>query len=305
MLVGITGATGFLGRALVNHLLAKGHRCRCWFRPDADRGGFPESGEARERLEWVPGKLNDEAANVALSLGADAIVHAALEWPHGGPAEAVNLAQSNILGSLRLMQAARAAGVKRFVFISTCGVHDLILPDRKLDEAHPLWMKSHYGAHKAAIEAFVHSYGLGTGWEICALRPTGIYGLDRPAGQSRWMNIIRDVLEGKAIESAAGGKEVHVDDVARAIEILLAAPGASIAGKAFNCYDQYVAVQEIARIAAGVTGSRSTIATLNHGPKNQIDTTQLRALGMTFGGQALLEKTVAQLVAAARDPSAR
>ncbi len=52
----------------------------------------------------------------------------------------------------------------RFVFISTCAVHDVILADRPLDEAHPLWPKSHYGAHKAALEKFVHSYGLGQGW---------------------------------------------------------------------------------------------------------------------------------------------
>ena len=45
--------------------------------------------------------------------------------------------------------------VRRFVFIATCAVHDVILSDRPLDEAHPLWPKSHYGAHKAAIEKFV------------------------------------------------------------------------------------------------------------------------------------------------------
>ncbi|MCX5663034.1 MAG: NAD(P)-dependent oxidoreductase [Planctomycetota bacterium] len=295
MLVGITGATGFLGHYIVNHLLAAGHRCRCWFRPEADRGGFPDVGD---RLEWVPGKLNDEAANVALSLGVDAIVHAAVEWSPGGAGEAVHFGNVNVLGSLRLMQAARAANVPRFVFISTCGVHDVILPDRKLDEAHPLWMRSHYGAHKAAIEAFVHSYGLGSAWDICALRPTGIYGLERRPSESRWMNIVKDVLAGKPIESAAGGKEVHAADVAKAVEILLTAKG--VAGQSYNCYDQYVAVQEIARIAAGISGSKSVIATLNHGPKNQIDTSKLRALGMTFGGGPLLERTIGELVAAAK-----
>jgi nucleoside-diphosphate-sugar epimerase len=49
-------------------------------------------------------------------------------------------------------------------------VHDVILQDRPLDEAHPLWPKSHYGAHKAAIEKFVHSFGLGEGYAICSLR---------------------------------------------------------------------------------------------------------------------------------------
>ena len=88
--------------------------------------------------------------------------------------------ETNVVGSVRLMQAARTAGVSQFIFISTCAVHDVILGDRPLDETHPLWPKSHYGAHKAAIENFVHSFGLpGTtngaqaGWDICSLRPTG------------------------------------------------------------------------------------------------------------------------------------
>ena len=80
MLIGITGATGFLGRYVVNHLLAAGHHCRCWFRPGSDRGGFLD---APGRLEWTPGGLNDEASNVALAMGADAVVHAALDWPRG------------------------------------------------------------------------------------------------------------------------------------------------------------------------------------------------------------------------------
>lgn len=294
MLIGITGATGFLGRYVVNHLLAAGHHCRCWFRPGSDRGGFLD---APGRLEWTPGGLNDEAANVALAMGADAVVHAALDWPRGSSlAQPGQLAQANILGTLALIRAAREAKVGRFVFISSCAVHDVILPDRPLDEAHPLWPKSHYGAHKAAIEAFVHSLGLGDGWAISALRPTGIYGLTRPASDSRWLPLVREVLAGRPINSAAGGKEVHAADVAKAIEVLLNAPESSVAGQSFNCYDRYIADQDVARLAARLSKSASPIATLNRGPKNQIDTAKIRSLGMSFGGEALLEKTVAELI---------
>jgi nucleoside-diphosphate-sugar epimerase len=40
MRIAITGATGFLGRYLVAHFAAAGHACRCWYRPESDRGGF-------------------------------------------------------------------------------------------------------------------------------------------------------------------------------------------------------------------------------------------------------------------------
>src|SRR5207237_5948974 len=120
------------------------------------------------------------------------------------------------------------------VFISTCAVHELILDDRPLDEAHPLWPTRHYGAHKAALEAFVHSYGLGQGWPICALRPTGIYGLAHPAQSSRWYDLVGQVLHGEPVASPSGGKEVHAADVARAVELSLDSVAGSVTRQAFR-----------------------------------------------------------------------
>ena len=175
-------------------------------------------------------------------------------------------------------------------------MHDVILADRPLDETHPLWPKSHYGAHKAALEKFVHSYGLGQNWPICALRPTGIYGLAQPAADSRWFDLVGRVIRNQFIASAAGGKEVHAADVAKAVEVLLLAGTQAVAGQTFNCYDCYVSEQQVARIAKELTGSSSSIADLNQGPKNQIVTEKLCKLGMSFGGQALLRQTIAKLV---------
>ena len=62
--------------------------------------------------------------------------------------------EKNVLGTLQLIRAARQANVGRFVFVSTCAVHEKILDDRPLDETHPTWATRHYGAHKAAIEQF-------------------------------------------------------------------------------------------------------------------------------------------------------
>ncbi len=299
MRIAITGATGFLGRYLVRHLAAVGHQLRCWYRPGSDRGGIEE-----QALDWLPGTLGDEAAGRELVRGADAVVHAAVQWEgprnrgrgsHGEPSVFLGV---NLTGSLQLFQAAFEAGVPRFVFVSTCAVHEVILDDRPLDEAHPLWPKSHYGAHKAALEAFVHSYGLGQGFPICALRPTGIYGLAQPPRASRWYDLVGQVLRGERIDSARGGKEVHALDVARAVELLLGADAQRIAGQSFNCCDCYVSEEQVARIARERSGSTSVISDLNRGPKHQIDTSKIRALGMTFGGEDLLRQTVEQLIAA-------
>jgi len=232
------------------------------------------------------------------------VVHAAVQWEgprnrgrgsHGASEVFMGI---NLAGSLQLFQAAFEAKVQRCVFLSTCAVHEVILDDRPLDETHPLWPTSAYGAHKAALEKFVHSYGLGQGWPICALRPTGIYGLAHPASGSRWFDLVGQVIRGEPIASARGGKEVHAADVAKAIELLLSADSKTIAGQAFNCYDRYIAEQEVARIAKELTGSTSTIADTNRGPKHQISTEKIRALGMTFGGEPLLRQTVEELIKA-------
>jgi nucleoside-diphosphate-sugar epimerase len=303
MRIAITGATGFLGRYLVRHLAEAGHQLRCWHRPGSDRGGFEERAGA---IEWLPGSLGDSAAVRELIRGADAVVHAAVQWegPRNRGAGRHGVADVffgvNLAGSLQLFQAAFGAGVARVVFLSTCAVHEVILDDRPLDEAHPLWPTSHYGAHKAALEAFVHSYGLGQGWPICALRPTGIYGLAHPPQASRWYDLVGRVLHGEPVESARGGKEVHARDVARALELLLGADARPVAGQSFNCYDRYVSEEQVARIAKELTGSAGAISDLNRGPRHQIDTAKIRALGMTFGGEALLRRTVQQLIDAHR-----
>jgi len=267
-------------------------------RAESDRGGFVDGD-----LEWIEGRLNDDASARKLVEGADAVVHAALKRTGPGWSASsdrlVPYLETNLIGSVRLMETARGVGVERFVFISTCAVHDVILDDRKLDEAHPLWPRSHYGAHKAAIEKFVHSFGLGGGWCVCALRPTGIYGVAHPIERSRWFDLVRRVKRGGKITDTSGGKEVHASDVAKAVEILLHAETRAVAGQAYNCYDLYVATRDVAQIASERCGGSSEIESPHRGPKHQIDTSRLRALGMTFGGQALLEKTIGELVEAA------
>jgi nucleoside-diphosphate-sugar epimerase len=308
MLIAITGATGFLGRYLVGLLVGQGHRLRCWYRPSSDRTGFAPVANA---IDWQEGSLGDAQAATELVRGVDAVVHAALEWEgprHSRPRAKIDLEaflETNLMGSLRLFQAARTAGVPRFVFISTCAVHEVILNDQPLDETHPLWPLRHYGAHKAALEKFVHSYGLGEGWPICALRPTGIYGLAHPPPASRWFDLVGQVVRGEPIASPVGGKEVHAADVTKAVGLLLTADAKVIAGQAFNCYDRYVSEQEVARIAKDLTGSRSEIADLNRGPKHQIMTEKIRGLGMSFGGEALLRQTVRELIEAHVTPGAR
>jgi nucleoside-diphosphate-sugar epimerase len=249
-------------------------------------------------LEWVEGDLGEPGGADSLVDGCDAVVHAALYRPgtgfRGAEGDLIEFVQKNVVGTLMLIEAARRSQVGRFVFISTCAVHEKILDDRPLDEAHPLWATSHYGAHKAAIEKFVHSYGLGDGYPICALRPTGVYGVTRPIQNSKWFDLVSAVVRGEKMQCSRGGKEVHAADVAKATGILLTADG--ITGEAFNCYDRYVSELDVATLAKELSGSTSKIVGEPMQPKHEIVTDKIRALGMEFGGDELLKATVAELV---------
>jgi nucleoside-diphosphate-sugar epimerase len=297
MKIAVTGATGFIGRYLVRQLTTAGHACRCWYRPDSDRS---ELGDVASQLEWLPGRLGDQRSCQALVAGCEAVVHAALYHPgggfRGGEGNLLEFANKNILGTLELIEAARSARVPRFVFISTCAVYDQILDDRPLDETHPMWPPSHYGAHKAALEEFVYSYGLGQGYPICALRPTGVYGLAHPAIRSKWFDLVQSVVGGQPVTCQRGGKEVHAADVAKAVHILLSADG--IAGQAYNCYDLYVSEWDVAHLAKEMSASSAKIHGSQTVPKHQIVTQKLRDLGMAFGGRARLQQTIRELVSA-------
>ena len=298
MRVALTGATGFIGRYIANHLADQGHSLRCWHRPSSNREGFDHISD----IQWIEGDLGDRDSANALVEGCDAVVHAALYRPgmgfRGAEGDLIEFVQKNVVGTLELIEAARRANVDRFVFISTCAVHEKILDDRPLDEAHPLWATSHYGAYKAAVEKFIHSYGLGHGYPICALRPTGVYGVARPIQNSKWHDLVSAVVRGETVQCSRGGKEVHAADVAKAAGILLTADG--IAGEAFNCYDRYVSELDVATLAKELSGSTSQIVGEPMQPKHQIVTDKIRALGMQFGGAELLRRTVAELVDDAR-----
>lgn len=299
MKIAVTGATGFIGRYILRHLAAAGHSLRCWYRAGSDRSGLEPLSAA---VDWVLGELNEPRAVETLVEGCDAVVHAALYRVgagfRGAEGDLLQFVSTNVLGTLSLIEAARKAGVGRFVFVSTCAVHEKILNDRPLDETHPTWSTSHYGAHKAAIEQFVHSYGQGLGYPICALRPSGVYGVAHPAIDSKWFNLVKSVAEGREVVCQRGGKEVHAADVAKAAEVLLRADPATIAGEAFNCCDRYISEWDVAHLAKSLSGSSIVIGGNQTTPKNQIITEKLRSQGMVFGGQELLEKTVRELIAA-------
>ena len=186
-ILAITGATGFVGGALVAQALAAGHHVRALTR---------RMQPPRDGVTWIEGALDRPDSLARLANGADAIVHVA------GVVNArdrAGFAAGNIDGTRAMLAAAVQAGVDRFVHVSSLSAREPQL--------------SNYGWSKAEAEALVEHSGLD--WTI--VRPSGVYG----PGDMDMRDIFRVARYGLALMPPPGEVGlVHVDDLARLLLIL-------------------------------------------------------------------------------------
>lgn len=291
MKIGITGATGFLGRHLVNALIDHGHHVVAWRSRRNDR--YHDA-----RVDWIDGRLGDADAADELASRTDAIVHSALVKGDSfldDPDDVCDYIRVNVIGSLQLIDASKRCSHRRFVFISSGAVHEKVLPEKSIDETHPLWPGSIYGAYKASVETLIHAYGISGKLSACSLRPTSIYGVDDPIENSKWYGLVRSIVDGEPARVDGGGKSVHVADVAVAARILIETDQ-PVAGETYACCDRLISNHEVAEIAKRIAGSPSPVSGQRKTGGKVIDTTKLQRLGMTFGGDEVLESTIAEMV---------
>ena len=265
MLVALTGASGFIGSYTAAALKRAGHAVRALVREQSRRDHL-----APHVAEWVVGDQSDPQAHAALAAGADAVIHNAADWTALEQSPVRNF-ERNVLGSLNLLEAARLAGVEQFVFVSSVAVYHEILPDRVLDENHPTWPNSTYGAYKAAVEPHLKAYHVEYGMNTSAWRPAAVYGLPPDVREAQWLELVRAAKRGEPISTGKGGKITHVQDVADALT--LAVGDESVAGQFYNLVDCYMYWQAAAEYARELSGSSAPIEDKKGaGPKNQFDT---------------------------------
>ena len=166
----VTGGSGFLGRNLLPHLRERGHAVKALARSDAAARAVSDSG-----AEPVRGDLDDPSLLVDALRGCDAVIHAAAKVEDWGRWE--DFVRLNVDGTKSLLEAARAAGVRRFVHVSTESVLLDGNPLRGVDESHPRPAKTMgmYGRSKALAEEAVIAAN-GPGLETVVVRPRFIWG---------------------------------------------------------------------------------------------------------------------------------
>ena len=294
----VTGTTGYVGRFVVAELQRQGVAVRGLARPGSDRGGFAAP------IDWIVGDLRTGNVFAALVNGADAVVHLAYEHVPGRyrGGEGDDLAgwlESNLNGTLRLLQASQEAGVSQFIFLSSRAVFSRTDPGRTLDETHPISPNSHYGAYKAAVEAFLQSYAHLHGMVTTSVRATGVYGLTYPVQRTKWWNLITEVLKGREDFTSGGGTEVHGEDVARVIWALLAQPDVEI--PVIHLSDRYVTHRQVVELARRFSDLPGQLPEAPPSPPaDPLTCRRIADLGLAFGGLPLLEETVAEMVRVAQ-----
>jgi UDP-glucose 4-epimerase len=227
MEIAITGASGFIGRNLMQRLMERARTggpattIRTLYSGDQPSAAwmFPKDLVRRTPLYDGRGQVHPEALN-----GVDTLVH--LGWstvPATAEQDPQADQRTNVEGGLRLLEAVRAAGVRRVVFLSSGGTVYGPAADLPIREDAPTRPISAYGISKLLFESYLGLAAKQHGFEHVILRPGNVYGdpvpRQRPQGViEHWM---ARIAAGRPIELwnplSVTRDLLHVDDMVTAI----------------------------------------------------------------------------------------
>lgn len=164
----VLGGAGFIGSHLADALAQAGHRVRAFDRMPA---------VLRGDCEILTGDFLN-AGDLAKALkGSEVVFHLiSTTLPQGSNENPLHDAQTNVVGTLRLLESCRREGVRKIVFVSSGGTVYGIPRSVPIAESHPTDPTCAYGIHKLAIEKYLHLEHLLHGLDYCVLRPANLYG---------------------------------------------------------------------------------------------------------------------------------
>lgn len=252
----VTGGAGFVGATLVRRLVASGSRVRVIDNLSTGDAAHLADVDA----ELVKGDIRDASAMDEALDGMGAIIHLAAAGSVIGSVQdpAMNF-EVNVLGTFRVLDAARRAGVDRVVLASTGGalIGDATPPVNEQSLPKPI---SPYGASKLAGEGYAHAFAQTYGIRTVAIRFGNVYG-PWCARKRGVINVFFESIHNGVPmtiygDGSASRDYVHVDDISRALQLALErdVPGGTVLHAASGVETAVKDLAELCRQAAGVPG---------------------------------------------------
>jgi UDP-glucose 4-epimerase len=250
----VTGGAGFIGSNLVRSLLSRGVRVTVI---DDLSSGYVENLRELGEAEFIEASILDEEPLRHAVEGADTVFHLAASVGNKRSIDHPILdSEINAIGTLKVLEAARHAGVRKLVYSSSAGIFGE-LKRIPVAEDHPIEPESPYGASKLAGEKLALAYASLYDLEVVALRYFNVYGPNQRF--DAYGNVIPifvfQMLRGEPIIIFGDGEQtrdfIHVADVVQAN--LRAAEAAGVSG-AFNigCGDRITIIRLAELIAERV-----------------------------------------------------
>ncbi len=284
----VTGGAGFIGSHVAEAYLKAGHTVDI---VDNLSMGYIQNIPAEATFHNLD-ITSDACTDLIMSGGYDAINHHAAHMELRVSVEKpVHDAGINILGSLRIFEAARKSNVKHLVVASTTAVLGEFV-NLPADETHPLRPIAPYGVSKRAMEIYAEYERIVHGLSITILRYTNVYGpRQNPHGESGVIAIFLEKFLKNEVPTIHGdGSQerdyIHVHDVAQAN---LAALEHRLNGTYHICRNDAASVNDV------VTALRSALGTeypVNNGPAKAGDPAKTRGSHDLFTAQTGWRPTI-------------
>jgi UDP-glucose 4-epimerase len=253
----ITGVAGFIGSHLAEALLAQGHRVVGFDNLSTGKRANVPTG-----ADFVVGDLTDFEMVTRVCRGVDGILHqAALPSVPRSVKEPRPSHNANIEGTFNLLEAARAAGIKRIVYAASSSAYGNQPGFPRIETMRPEPIAP-YPVQKLAGELYMQSYARVYGMETVCLRYFNIFG-PRQAPDSQYSGVIAkwtlNMLRNEPCKIQGDGEQsrdfTYIANAVSANLLALSAPADKIAGRVFNvACGNNITLNEVYRILAELTG---------------------------------------------------
>ncbi|GAA0400572.1 SDR family NAD(P)-dependent oxidoreductase [Streptomyces luteireticuli] len=264
--VAVTGAEGFIGSHLTEALVADGHRVRAMVQYNSFSSyGWLETlpADVLDSVEIVLGDVRDPGSVQDLVKGAGTVYHLAaliaIPYSYRAPHSYV---ETNVTGTLNILEAVRHLGIPRLVHTSTSETYGTA-QTVPIGEDHPINTQSPYAASKAGGDRLADSYHASFGLPVVTLRPFNTFG-PRQSMRAVIPTVIGQVAAGERTITLGDLRPTrdfsYVKDTVAAFRAVGTAPAERVVGRTFNSgTGQEISVGDLVTVIGKLMGAELEI----------------------------------------------